>query len=485
MKLLFPRILPLRPLFPAQKLLAYFFSSNAGVSLYRRISPVGDPDVSVVPILDQWIQEGRHVDKEELQSIIKELRDYKRFKHALEISAWMSEKRYIPLSMDDIAARMNLISRVHGLEQVENYFNNIPENMKGFVVYTALLNCCAYEKSVEKAELVMQKIIDRGFARKPLCYNILINMYYKIGEHEKLDALVLKMEEKGINPDKYTLSIRLSAYAAISDVEEISKTVERMESDPHIVLDWKPYSIAASGYLKVGLLDKALEMVKKLEGLIVNSKWSSIAFDVLLKLYAEMGKKDELYRIWKLYKEKGKIYNKGYISMISSLLAFDDIEGAEKIFEEWESMKLTCDFRVPKLMIDAYCRKGLLAKAEALVNKAMTKGGKPSFDSWYYLSCRYLEDNEISKALETMRKAVALCPPGCKPNKEILATCLEYLEGKGNVEGADKFIDLLRVEGIFSALVHDRLLKYIKDLKSNSNEPFQTEGNILTGDSSF
>ncbi|KAG6638625.1 pentatricopeptide repeat-containing protein At2g20710, mitochondrial-like isoform X2 [Carya illinoinensis] len=372
----------------------------------------------------------------------------------------MSEKRYMPLSTDDIAVRMNLISRVHGLEQVENYFNNIPKHLKSFVVYAALLNCCAYEKSMEKAELVMQKIIDRGFARTPLCYNILINMYYKIGEHEKLDALVLKMEEKGINPDKYTLSIRLSAYAAISDVEGINKTIKRMESDPHIVLDWKSYSIAASGYLKVGLLDRGSEMVKKLEGLIANSKRSSIAFNLLLKLYAEMGKKDELYRIWELYK-KEKIYNKGYISMISSLLAFDDIEGAEKIFEEWESMILSLDFRVPNLMIDAYCRKGLLAKAEALVNKVMTKGGKPSFDSWYYLSCGYLEDNEISKALETMKKAVALCPPGCKPNKEILATCLEYLEGKGDVEGADKFIDLLRVEGIFSALARDRLLKYI------------------------
>lgn len=388
----------------------------------------------------------------------------------------MSDKRYMPLSMDDIATRMNLISKVHGLEQVENYFNNIPEKLKGFLVYTALLNCCANEKSMEKAELVMKKIIDRGFARTPLCYNILINMYYKIGEHEKMDALMLKMEEQGINPDKYTLSIRLSAYAAISDVEEMNKTIERMESDPHIVLDWKCCAIAASGYLQVGLLDKASDLAKKLEGLIAKSKRSGIAFDQLLKLYAEMGKKDELYRIWKLYKVKKKIYNKGYISMISSLLAFDDIEGAEKIFEEWESMKLSCDFRVPNLMIDAYCRKGLLAKAEAFLNKAMTKGGKPSFDSWYYLACGYLEDNELSKASETMRKAIALCPPGCKPSKEILATCLEYLEGKGDVEGVDKFIDLLRVEGMFSSLVHDRLLKYIKE--SKSNEPFQKEENV-------
>lgn len=85
MKLLFPRRLAPRALFPPQKLLGHFFSSNARDSLYRRISPLGDPNVSVVPVLDQWVQEGRPVQKVELQNIIKELVIYKRFKHALEV----------------------------------------------------------------------------------------------------------------------------------------------------------------------------------------------------------------------------------------------------------------------------------------------------------------------------------------------------------------------------------------------------------------
>ncbi|KAB1201037.1 hypothetical protein CJ030_MR0G005157 [Morella rubra] len=210
-----------------------------------------------------------------------------------------------------------------------------------------------------------------------------------------------------------------------------------MESDPQLVLDWNSYAIAANGYLKVGLPDEALAMAKKLEVFVVNAKRSNIALDLLLKLYAETRKKDELHRIWELYRGKEKIYNKGYISMISSLLAFDDIEGAEKIFQEWESRKLSYDFRVPNLLIDAYCKKDLLAKAKALVNKVVTKGGKPSVDS-YYLASGYLEDNHIPKAL---MKAIAVCPPHWKPSKETLASCVECLEGKGDVVGADKFIN--------------------------------------------
>ncbi|KAJ0087739.1 hypothetical protein Patl1_32861 [Pistacia atlantica] len=55
-------------------------------ALYRRISPVGNPGVSIVPLLDQWVEEGRPVDKEQLQVFIKELRSYRRFRHALEVS---------------------------------------------------------------------------------------------------------------------------------------------------------------------------------------------------------------------------------------------------------------------------------------------------------------------------------------------------------------------------------------------------------------
>ena len=59
--------------------------NEANSSLYRRISPVGDPDISIVPVLDEWVSEGREVDRESLNSIIGSLKKFKRFKHALEV----------------------------------------------------------------------------------------------------------------------------------------------------------------------------------------------------------------------------------------------------------------------------------------------------------------------------------------------------------------------------------------------------------------
>lgn len=73
------------------KTLHHFFSTTQTLnglvpeSLYKRIAPIGDPSISVVPVLDQWVREGRDIRKRELQNIIRELKTYKRFKHALEV----------------------------------------------------------------------------------------------------------------------------------------------------------------------------------------------------------------------------------------------------------------------------------------------------------------------------------------------------------------------------------------------------------------
>lgn len=96
--------------------------------------------------------------------------------------------------------------------------------------------------------------------------------------------------------------------------------------------------------------------------------WSS-------KLYAEAGKKDQLYRIWKHYGQTRKVFNKGYMTMMGLLLKLDDVKGAEKTLRNWTSKNLPYDFGLPSSLIDAHCKNGLLEKAQPLINHAETKKG--------------------------------------------------------------------------------------------------------------
>ncbi|KAE9465686.1 hypothetical protein C3L33_02399, partial [Rhododendron williamsianum] len=434
--------------------------AKSGDSLYRRISPLGAPTVSIVPVLDQWVEEGRGLKKEHLQNIVKELRRYGRFEHALEVSQWMSDKKKFQLSFSDIAVPLDLISKVHGTKLAENYFNNIPEKSKVVEAYGVLLNCYAQEKSVEKAEAIMQKMRELG--QTTFTYAML-NLYRLVEKHDKIDLLVHEMEEKGIKFDKFTFSILLNTYADLSDTIGMDRIVQRMESDPNVVLNWNTYFIAAKGFINAGLTEKALEMLKKSEGLILASKNLSMAYDFLLTQYAAIGKKDKVLRLWEICKKTEKINNKSYISMITSLLKLDDIEEAEKIFEEWDSSELFYDFRVPTFLIGAYCRKGLMEKAETLITRARMKGGKPLPRAWYYLAAGYVCVNEMPKAIEAFKVAVSAFKPGWKPSGPVLVACLEYLKEKSDVEEAKEFLRLLLGKGVLSVGIHDKLSSYMEN----------------------
>ncbi|XP_055803571.1 pentatricopeptide repeat-containing protein At2g20710, mitochondrial-like [Solanum dulcamara] len=179
--------------------------------------------------------------------------------------------------------------------------------------------------------------------------------------------------------------------------------------------------------------------------MILTREESNGACNSLLKLYAESGKKEEVHRVWDLHKQNMKILNKGYISVMNSLMKFGDTEGVEKIFEEWESEALSYDFRVPDVLICSYCRNGLLGKAKALMDKGMSKG------------------DLVPEAVEALKKAISICPPNYKPSRETLATCVKYWEKQGNVDNAADFVRSLEPDHSFSPVFRDKLLCFIKE----------------------
>ncbi|KAJ4832040.1 hypothetical protein Tsubulata_017767 [Turnera subulata] len=425
------------------------------IELSNRIRHIRDPSASVIPILDQWIQEVEYIHEDQLLLLIKNLRFRKRYAHALEISTWMTAKRHFLPTSPDVAIRLSLISKVHGIEAAENYFDKIPQHLKSHYVYGTLLNCYASVKSVEKTESVMQRMKDLGHAQTSLPYNVMLSLYYQTGNTEKLDYLMQDMEQNGINYDKHTYKILISAYAAVSDVDGLQKILRRMESDSTVVLDWATYAAAADGCRKIGLLDKTFEMLRITEGLIT-AHGRGAAYDSLIRLYAAAGRRDEVLRVWELYKRR--VYNRKYVGVIATLLKLDDLENAERVFEEWESRNLWYDIIVPNFLIGAYSRKGLLDKAEALINRAISNGGKPNSYTWYYLAMGYVQSNQTSKAVESMKKAMLVCDPSWKSNDKILASCLDYFREEGDTSKLEDFFKSLGNHIVTSLGTEGRML---------------------------
>ncbi|XP_024987339.1 pentatricopeptide repeat-containing protein At2g20710, mitochondrial-like isoform X2 [Cynara cardunculus var. scolymus] len=381
-------------------------STAAGTTLYHRLVRFRDP--SVVPVLDLWVQEGRAIDQEDLHVIIKQLRKFGRYKHALQ-------------------------------------------------VYGALLNCYAKAKALEKAEATMQKMRELGYSRS-LTYNVMMGLYSATEKYEKLDLLMEEMEQKGIRIDKFTYAIRLNAYAKTLEIRKMEMLLLKMEVDPEVTMEWHAYTLIANGYLKAGEKEKALMSLKKSEYLIRPSQRKS-AYEILLTLYASAGRKDEVYRIWNLYKNIGKFYNHGYLCLLSSLAKLDCIDDVEKIYEEWEAQNTYFDFHVPNLLITMYCKKGLLEKAETLVKKLIESGKEPNASTWSRMAMGYVKNDGMEKAVEAMRKSILGSFHGWTVDTATLSACLDYLDHKGHLNEAEEMIKSLHQKGHLSEGVYMGILK--------------------------
>ena len=60
-------------------------SSSYPDSLFQRVQAIRDPKASVLPVLRQWVNEGRPIGKDELGWLVRTMKDFRRFNHALEV----------------------------------------------------------------------------------------------------------------------------------------------------------------------------------------------------------------------------------------------------------------------------------------------------------------------------------------------------------------------------------------------------------------
>ncbi|KAL6007644.1 hypothetical protein ACLOJK_033144 [Asimina triloba] len=353
----------------------------------------------------------------------------------------MTDQHCSELSPNLVAVRLELICIVQGLEQAEKFFNNIPKQLKGMEAFGSLLYCYVHVKSVENAEGLFKKMKDLGYANS-LSYNTLMNLYLQTKQYEKLDGVVKEMNENGISCNKFTYDMLMTKFVATSDIDQMEATLKRLEDDPKVIAAWEVYSIAADCYKKVGILVKAVKMLKKSE-VVVPLKQQRVACDLLLSRYSGMGLKDVVYRLWNLQKSiSKKVSNASYICMLASLSNLDDIEGAEKVLEEWESKCFCYDFQVPNQLVAAYCKKGQFDKAVSFIKRAIEGGRMPYPSTWEYLATGYINSNQIPKGLEMMKKAISDNVAACLADlsrKDNVATCLADLSRKGDVEGAEEF----------------------------------------------
>ncbi|URE49161.1 PPR repeat [Musa troglodytarum] len=306
--------------------------------LRSRVFRLRLPKRSATAALDRWVGEGRAVSSSELRQMAKDLRRSQRYKHALEISEWMKAHRESELSDHDYAMRIDLITKVFGVNAAEDFFEGLPSSAKSCEAYTALLHSYAAAKLTEKAEKLFESIKELSISSSALVYNEMMTLYISVGQLDKVPPIVDELKRRKVTPDLFTYNLWISSYAAILDINAVRNILDEMAQEPKSDKHWITYMRLADIYLSAGRLVDSDFSLAEADKKISQQQW--ITYDFLIILHAALGNSQMLTEMWKsLRMTSQKMTSRNYICIISSYLMLERLKEAGEVIDEWRKSK--------------------------------------------------------------------------------------------------------------------------------------------------
>ncbi|KAI9178123.1 hypothetical protein LWI28_022988 [Acer negundo] len=335
--------------------------------LRSRIFSLRLPKRSAINVIHRWVSEGNKTNILELRQILKDLRNSQRYKHALEISEWIITHEEFVTSDSDYAARIDLMTKVFGIDAAERYFEGLPASAKTSETYTALLHSYAGAKFTDKAEELYKRIKESNLSFNALTYNEMMTLYMSVGQVEKVAIVVEELKRQKVAPDIFTYNLWISSCAATLDIDEVRNILDEMSRDSASNDGWLRYINLVKIYINAGhLVNSEASPLVEAEKSISQREW--ITYDFLIILYAGLENKDKIDQIWKsLRMTKQKMTSRNYICILSSYLMLGHSKEMEEVIDQWKQ-STTSDFDTSACnrLLGSFVEIGLTEKANDL-----------------------------------------------------------------------------------------------------------------------
>ncbi|XP_044509568.1 pentatricopeptide repeat-containing protein At5g09450, mitochondrial [Mangifera indica] len=347
--------------------------------LKTRIFTLRLPKRSVINVIQKWVSEGNQTSMLELRQIQKELRKSQRYKHALEISEWMVSHDEFVLSDSDYAIRIDLMTKVFGIDAAERYFEGLPLSAKTSETCTALLHSYAGAKLMEKAEQFYERIKDSNLSFSALMYNEMMTLYMSVGQVEKVALVVEELKRKHVVPDIFTYNLWISSCASTLNIDEVRKILDEMSIDSGSNGGLSNYINLVKIYIEAShLVNAESSPLVEADKSITQREW--ITYDFLIILYAGLGNKDKIDQIWKsLRMTKQKMTSRNYICILSSYLMLGHMKEIEEVIDQWkQSTTSEFDISACNRLLYAFKDVGLIEKANDFHMLLLQKNCSPT-----------------------------------------------------------------------------------------------------------
>lgn len=316
----------------------------------------------------------------------------------MQFSEWLEATKKIDLTEQNYASRLDLIAKAQGIQRAERYIEDIPKSFRGELVYGALLAGCVHVCNMRKAEAVFNKIRELELPITVYACNQMLTLYKKLDKKKVADILLL-MEKENVKPSLLTYKLLIDIKGASNDILGMEQLFETMKAEG-VLPDINALTTMARHYISGGLKDKALTVLKEIEGEL---KESIEARRALLFLYASLGHSDNVARIWKeceLDPTLGQC-----CAGIKAWGKLGKVENAEAIFEMMLQKWKKLSSRHYTALLEVYVNNKLVTKGKDFVKQMGDSGCLIGPFAWDALVRLYLGAGDVEKAESILHKA--------------------------------------------------------------------------------
>ncbi|KAK3159850.1 hypothetical protein QOZ80_1BG0051820 [Eleusine coracana subsp. coracana] len=408
------------------------------------------PKNEVAKTLEKWTTDGNTADRSEVFFTLLNLRRRKWYRKALELMDWIEEAKLYELEERHYASRLDLVAKVSGLHSAEQYIEKIPSSHRGEIVYRTLLANCVAEANVRKAEQIFNKIKDLGLPITIFTYNQLLLLYKRVDKKKIADVLAM-MENDNLKPSLFTYKLLVDTKGAFKDIEGMEKVVESMWGEG-IKPDYMLQATIARHYIFNGHHEKAEALLESMEG--DNIKENRNACKVLLPLYAFLGKKDEVERIWEMCGDNTRADEA--ISAIEAFGRLGDTDKAEKIFEDMSKKWKRPGSKIYNALLRVYANKNLFDKGKELAKQMRENGARMGIPTLDALVKLYIDAGEVEKGDNILHKLSHEYK--LRPQFNSYRMLLEAYSKKGDIHNSEKIFNKLRQAGYSGRITQYQLL---------------------------
>lgn len=397
------------------------------------------PRQSTAAALNKWVNEGKPLGRTEISLAVLNLRKIRHYAKALQLYEWMEANKHLEFNIRDYVSYFDLIVKVQGILKAEQHINKIPESFRTEPIYRTILANCAATGNIKKAEEIFEKIKGLDSPLTTFSCNQLL-LLYKKADRRKVAGVLKVMEEKNVKPSSLTYRLLIDMKGRSHDICGMENLVDMMKSEG-IEPDIGTKSVLARHYIHAGQMEKAESILKEIECEDVNEHRD--AFKELLTLYAALGKKNDVERIWKFCESNNPRASEG-LACINAWGKLGKVENAEKVFESMGKTRNKLSPRYYNDMIKLYANHKLLAKGKKMAEE-MAEEWRIGPSTWDALVKLYVECGEVEKADSLLQKAVER--KQLKPLYSSYMLVLEHYARRGDIHNAEKIFQNIRQNG--------------------------------------